>query len=113
MNYLEDFQSISTELDDLEGQGRAYEALAALYQVGHCRGGVQVRGGEILCQFELKRDDHRLMQVVPLYWPFVGTIALRGFLSFLPTYRLDVILESFGCLIELSLFLERCIVLSV
>lgn len=33
VNYLEDFQSISTELDDLEGQGRAYEALAAVYQV--------------------------------------------------------------------------------
>ncbi|CAM9679368.1 unnamed protein product [Scytosiphon promiscuus] len=32
VNYLEDFQSISTELDDLEGQGRAYEALAAVYQ---------------------------------------------------------------------------------
>ncbi|CAM9815416.1 unnamed protein product, partial [Pylaiella littoralis] len=32
VNYLEDFQSISAELDDLEGQGRAYEALAAVYQ---------------------------------------------------------------------------------
>ncbi|CAN0335355.1 unnamed protein product, partial [Ectocarpus sp. 12 AP-2014] len=31
-NYLEDFQSISTELDDLEGQGKAYEALAAVHQ---------------------------------------------------------------------------------
>lgn len=33
VNYLEDFQSISLELDDLEGQGKAYEALAAAYQV--------------------------------------------------------------------------------
>lgn len=33
VNYLEDFQNISMELDDLEGQGRAYEALAAVYQV--------------------------------------------------------------------------------
>ncbi|CAM9378526.1 unnamed protein product [Ectocarpus sp. 13 AM-2016] len=32
VNYLEDFQSISTELDDLEGQGKAYEALAAVHQ---------------------------------------------------------------------------------
>lgn len=33
VNYLQDFQGISTELDDLEGQGRSYEALAAAYQV--------------------------------------------------------------------------------
>lgn len=33
IKYLEEYETKATELDDMEGQGKAYQALAAAYQV--------------------------------------------------------------------------------